>query len=253
MNVILQNLSLTIASKILCHNFSAVLSPGEVWGVLGKNGAGKSSFLLALAGLKSFQNGKVLLDRQELSSLSTKSKAKIIGLLLQEQFYIFPNTVFETVIAGRHPHSSRLLGETKNDQKVVKEILLQLMLAELHSKNILELSGGEKQRVAIATLFAQDPQVMLMDEPCNHLDIHHKIVVLNKLRQLAKERNKIIIMVLHDINIAAEYCDKVMLFFEEGRIISGDTATLLTKENLSNLYHHPIKIIHSENRDYYTV
>ena len=239
----LQNVSLRLANKTVCRNLSLSLKPGEIWGILGKNGIGKTTFLHGLCGIKPFQEGSILFKKQPLLQSTGKEKAKLIGLLQQEQQYVFPNTVFEMVMAGRHPHCSKLFNESKVDHKIVQEILTKFELRELAHKNVLNLSGGEKQRVAIATLFAQQPHILLLDEPCNHLDIQHQIRILEQLQHLAKKENKIIIMVLHDLNLIAKFCDKVLLLFGDSTVRFGNTHTEFTEQQLKKLYGHPIKII----------
>lgn len=243
MSLELQNITLKLATKTVCQNLSLSLKPGDMWAILGKNGVGKTSFLHSLCGLKPLKEGSIVFKQQPLPQLASKEKAKLIGLLQQEQQYVFPNTVFEMVMAGRHPHCSKLLGESKADHDVVHNLLNDFGLNDFGHKNILELSGGEKQRVAIATLFAQQPEILLLDEPCNHLDLQHQTQILEKLRSLAKKENKIVIMVLHDLNLIAKFCDKVMLLFDENTVHFGDAHEQLTEQQLTKLYHHPIKLI----------
>ncbi len=253
MSLKITNLCLEINKKIICKNLNVSMKAGEIWCILGKNGVGKTSFLQSLCGIKKISNGMVLFNEINLLTIHPKIRATIIGLLQQEHDYLFPASVREIVLAGRHPHDKKIIGETKSDLGIVTAILGQLDLAVLAEKIITELSGGERRRAAIGTLLAQAPEVYLLDEPSNHLDIHYQIKFLELFKNIAHDQQKTIIMVTHDLNLAAKYADKVMLFFENGFILSGDKKELLTAPQLTKLYDYSIQHFFHQGHDYFFV
>lgn len=251
MTLSIKYLQLHVGTKNLCDDFSVTLQAGEIWAVLGKNGVGKTSFLHALCGIKKVTQGAVHYNDLDLLNASPQHRAKIIGLLQQEPDYLFPTSVQDIVLAGRHPHTHKFTGETQVDYDITTTILKQLDLLDLAERNITTLSGGEKRRAAIGTLLAQAPAIFLLDEPSNHLDIHYQIKMLEIFAKLAREQQKIIVMVTHDLNLAAKYADKVMLFFEYAPIVCGDKIALLTSDNLSKLYAHPIQALSHQQQTYF--
>lgn len=155
------------------------------------------------------------------------------------------------MLAGRYPHHAHSIFDvrytTKNDMEILHQVLLDLELTELAERNVMELSGGEKRRASIGMLLAQQPTLYLLDEPCNHLDIYHQVKVLNIFKNLAAIEKKMVIIVTHDLNIAANYCDNIILCFDDKTLLSGDRNALMTEANLSRLYNHPIhKLSHAQ-------
>lgn len=251
MTFLLKNIQLHVAQKTICDHFSLTIHPGEIWCILGKNGVGKTSFLHSLCGIKPLTTGAVSYQTTDLLNATPHIRAKTIGLLQQEQDFLFPAKVQDIVLAGRHPHTHKLIGETQADHEITNTILKQLDLDTLSERNITTLSGGERRRAAIGTLLAQAPEIYLLDEPSNHLDIHYQIKILEIFKNLAHDKQKIIIMVTHDLNLAAKYSDKIILFFDDAQIITGDKKTILTAEQLSRLYDHPIQMLSHQQQDYF--
>jgi len=229
-------LTCTIGARTLWQNLELTVSQGECWGILGGNGSGKSTLLHTLAGLQSPAAGEVQLDGAPLSSLSRRDIARRLGLLLQDSHDAFPSTVWESVLSGRHPHLGRWQQETEADFVLASKALATLDLSGLEPRPVQSLSGGERRRLAIATVLTQDPELLLLDEPLNHLDLRHQQSLLHLLRSHCNESSKTIMMVLHDPNQALRYCDKVLLLEGNGAWRSGRSGELLTAENLSRLY-----------------
>ena len=233
-----QSLTVQIADTLVCKNLNLSVKQGENWAVMGMNGSGKTTLLHTLAGLLTPRSGEIILNDEQLSSLSRNTIAQKLGLLLQHHEDHFPGEVLETVLIGRHPHLKSWQWESEHDKQIALDALAQVGLAQFSSRSILTLSGGERQRVALATLLAQQTPVRLLDEPVNHLDIHHQHEILTTLTQQQGTYSQL--FVLHDINLAAHYCDHALLLFGEGETLSGTTEEVLTTENLSRLYQHPI-------------
>lgn len=231
------NLTVQINNKTICHQFNAVFKAGDMCAILGPNGVGKTTLLHAIAGLHPMMNGTIFLNDTAITKLSAKDRAKQLGILFQEHNHQFAPTLLEYCLTSRYPHSSHF----KNDLHLVKLALEKVNLLSCAEKKITELSGGERRRLAIAALLTQDPDVFLLDEPSNHLDSYHQILLMQTLKSLAQEKDKILLLSTHDINLAAKYCEKVLLFYPHGELLFGATMDLLTEFNLSNLYNHPIQ------------
>ena len=171
-------------------------------------------------------------------SLPRKKIAQHIGVLLQNTEDRFPQTVLEYCLHGRYPHLSYFGYESKNDRELVLNALTTMELEAFIHRNILSLSGGERRRLSIATLIAQSPTLYLLDEPTNHLDLHYQMKTLQYFQNLARTQSISVCLTLHDINLAAQFCDHLLLLAENPSV--GKTETLLTEENLSRLYQVPL-------------
>jgi iron complex transport system ATP-binding protein len=236
-----ENLTVSIANKVICRDLQFDIQTGERWGILGPNGSGKTTLLQTLAKLHPITSGQILLQNKNLSQFSTKEIAQRIGILFQHKALSSLQTVFEFCLAGRHPHRAHAYWDSNEDKQLARDALMTLDLADKMHRRIHTLSGGEYQRLAIATLITQAPQLYLLDEPTNSLDMHHQIKLLNLFKQLSEKNRATTIMVLHDINIAQHYCDRILMIFHGGEILHGATETMLTRENLQRLYQHPLQ------------
>lgn len=230
-----QNMTIVIGKKNICQQLHLSLSPGEILGILGPNGSGKTTLLHALAGLHPLSDGEIFIDSQPLSYLSIKERAQKIGVLFQDTPFLFSQTVEEYALTGRYPHLSYFKTANNKDRQIIAQALQTVNMSDFAQKKVAELSGGEKRRLAIATLLVQTPQLYLLDEPTNHLDIRYQIAVLTHLRHLAAQ-GAAIILTLHDVNLAQQFCDRVLLMKTDGQIAVGKTSSLLTTENLHAVY-----------------
>lgn len=229
-------------SNLSQHPLFAALSfkmhPGEIWGLLGRNGSGKTTLLHTLAGLIRPTQGAVFLEGNNLLSYASKTIAQQIGLLFQETTTSFAQTVYEYCFRGRYPYSHFFSRESQNDEKIVQDALSAMDLSAFAAQPIHTLSGGEKRRLNIATLIAQAPTLYLLDEPMNHLDWQYQSKILTYLTHL-QNNAKSIFMSLHDLNMAADFCDYLVLLLPEGQCLVGKTADILTVDNVSAAYQHP--------------
>ncbi|RDH81583.1 MAG: ABC transporter [endosymbiont of Galathealinum brachiosum] len=239
------NLRIKISNTLVCDDLNIECKQSEVWGILGRNGKGKTTLLHTLAGLRPALNGNITIQKKNILELTRKQIAQQLGVLLQHHEDSFPCSVIETVITGRHPHISNWQWESKNDYEIAHNALNSVQLSHLAERPINQLSGGERQRVAIATLITQNPQILLLDEPNSHLDLKYQIQILETLCNQAIHQKKIIMMTLHDLNLAARFCDKLMLLLGDGKVLVGNTNELLSEENLLKLFDYPITRINS--------
>jgi len=238
-----EKLQVSIGNTRICNDLNIECHGGEVWGILGRNGKGKTTLLHTLAGLHKTNSGDIFINQNNLNDLSRKKIAQQLGVLLQHHEDVFPSNVIETVITGRHPHINQWQWESNADWEMACQALDTVQLSSLAERPINQLSGGERQRVSIAALITQNPNIMLMDEPNSHLDLKYQIQLLDYLCNDARENNKSILMTLHDLNLTARYCDKLILLLGDGNTLTGNTEDLLSEDNLQTLYDYPVKRI----------
>ncbi|MBI5041996.1 MAG: ABC transporter ATP-binding protein [Gammaproteobacteria bacterium] len=239
----LHQASLRIGNVEVCRALDVVFNPGECWAILGRNGTGKTTLLHTLAGLHATDSGTVLLDGTPITQQLRRHVAQRLGLLPQDSHDPFPATVLETALLGRHPHLSPWAWETAEDRALARAALAQVELADWDTRTLATLSGGERRRVALATLLTQDPDILLLDEPTNHLDLHHQVALLDLLARLAREQRKTVIMVLHDLNLAARFADHCLLLYGDGNVCAGTSDEVLETSILERLYNQPLRKI----------
>lgn len=250
MNTLLsvESLKVSIANRNVCDDLNLSINKGECWGVLGINGIGKTTLLHTLAGLRDPVKGDIYYQNTNIRSLGKNVLAKKRGVLFQTKSDPFPATVLETVLIGRHPHIENWQWESDNDIELARTALQQVDLAEMEDRYINTLSGGERQRVAVATILAQQPDMYLLDEPTNHLDVQHQIRLMQLFHNSYIHPNSALMMILHDLNLAARFCDHILMLFGNGKVLVGETLKLLTAENLKELYGYPIKVFDNDSQ-----
>jgi iron complex transport system ATP-binding protein len=220
---------------VLVRDLSFALPAGRMLVVLGRNGSGKSSTLHTLAGLRQAASGAVRLDGRDLGHWPRRELARTLGLLPQLVDDPFPATALEAVLVGRHPHLDFWAWESADDRAAAQRALSAVDLAGLEQRDIATLSGGERRRLSIATILAQDPGVFLLDEPIHQLDPQHQLDVLRLFRGLA-DAGRTVIVSLHDIGLAARFADAALLLFGDGRWHCGDCDSTLTEASIGELY-----------------
>ncbi|MFO1302656.1 MAG: ABC transporter ATP-binding protein [Burkholderiales bacterium] len=229
------DLTLAVPGRVLCTGLSFAVSAGEVWVLVGPNGAGKTTLLHVLAGLRAPAAGMVLLGDRPIREWTPRERALRIGLLPQDTVDAFPDTAMEVALAGRHPRVPRWRAESSEDVQAAREALAAVECAQLAQRNVQTLSGGERRRVAIAMLLAQDPAIMLLDEPANHLDVAHEVRVLALAASRAREDGRAVVMAMHDLTLAARHATHALLMGRDG-VSAGPAGELLTERNLSALF-----------------
>lgn len=230
-----RNLVVEVPGRRLVSDLELQLTGGRFVAVLGQNGAGKSLTLHTLAGLRAPAAGQLALQGTDLGAMPRKEIARQLALLPQHSDDAFPATVFDTALAGRHPHVPPLQWENSEDREITAECLRRMDLIELRARNVATLSGGERRRLAIAQTLAQRPRLYLLDEPTNHLDPQHQLDVLKTFRQEAQD-GRTVIASLHDVNLAVRFASDCLLLFGDGRWQFGPTHAVLTAARLSELY-----------------
>ncbi len=234
------DLTITLADQILIQAFSADMSSGESWAILGPNGSGKTTLLQTIAGLHPFHSGDILLDRESIACRSSGQIALLRSILFQQTEDAFPATVMETVLSGRHPHIPYWQRESLNDIEIVRNALNRVDMAEFEDRDVMSLSGGERQRVSIAACLAQETPLRLYDEPANHLDMKHQDSIL---RLITENLDLLNLVVLQDINQAWRFCSHALLLYPDGTVETGSISEMLTIERLERLYDCDFKTI----------
>jgi iron complex transport system ATP-binding protein len=246
-----KSLVVNMAEKPICTNFDFELQAGEYWGVLGGNGIGKTTLLNTLAGLRPAAGGEIFINGKSSREWKRKHMARKLGMLFQDSVDTFPTTVRETAMIGRHPYVSFLSIEAKQDRDIVNSALADVSLNEMADRQIDTLSGGERRRLALATLLVQNPLIWLLDEPTNHLDLHHQISMLNLIKEKVEKNKGAALIVLHDVNLVIRFCTHAFLMIEHDNIVFGPVADVLNQENLQILYQHPIKKVEADGSSFF--
>jgi iron complex transport system ATP-binding protein len=227
----------------ICQDLSLRVRGGEAWALLGPNGAGKTSLLHTLAGLRPAATGAVACLGRPLAEWRRRALARHLGVLFQQSEAGFPVQVLETVLTGRHPHLGRWGWERPEDLAAAHAALAAVGLEGLDHRTLQTLSGGERRRVEIATLLAQDPRCALLDEPGHHLDLGQEISVLRLLRTRFTRADRAMLVVMHDPGLALRFSSHLLLLYGDGRWAVGTAAQLGDADTLSELYGHPLNRI----------
>ena len=237
-----KNIRVSVPGRLLVDGLNLELERGEIVAVLGPNGTGKSLTLATLAGLRRPALGNVTLNSQDIFLNPRQRTAQQLALLPQVVDDIFPATVLDTALVGRHPHISNFKWESEDDYRITADALRAMGLEDLSARDVLTLSGGERRRLAIAQILAQTPEVYLLDEPTNHLDPQHQLDALQIFRRAA-DQGAGVVASLHDVNLAARFADRCLLLFGDGRWQIGQTEEILNESNLSELFATPMEAI----------
>jgi len=208
----------------------------EVVAVVGPNASGKSTLLRLLSGALQPLSGRVQLDSFEVCRLDSRTRAQRIAVVQQESPLLFPMRVWEYVLQGRHPYSRTLRFETREDLAIIEDALAQVGASHLGERKMAELSGGEKQRVILARALAQRPLLLLLDEPTLHLDIGSQVELLRQLARLAAQNRYTVVLVTHELNLAAEFADRVVILHRGKCLRFGPPAEVYRRELLEQVF-----------------
>ena len=237
--LVAHQLDITLAGRPLLQSLQLTVAAGERWAILGRNGSGKSTLLQHLAGLQPLQRGTLEIANQSITQWGRRALAQQIGLQLQQSADHFPATVREELLTGRYPWQRHWPDAPATAAARLAWALASVDLLPLINRPITTLSGGERRRLAFATLLIQQPQLLLLDEPTNHLDLPHQMALLQTLRQQAAAGCGVI-AALHDPNLASRFASHLLLLFGDGQWRAGPIDTLLTAAHLTTLYRYPI-------------
>ncbi len=236
-----EGIQFNYGAKLILDEISVRFEKGDLYGILGPNGSGKTTFLKILGGLLMANYGQVTLDNTNIIKLPTEEIAKRIAVVPESSTAIFDFSVEEIVSMGRFVYIGRLARESLEDKKKVEGILKQFNLLELKDRNYNSLSSGERQKVIIARAIAQQSKILLLDEPTSHLDINYQVEFMEMLRKYVAQ-GLVVVSIFHDLNLAAQYCDKLLLLFKRKIFAYGSPEAILTRENVKSVYNVDVTI-----------
>lgn len=247
----IENLNFSYDGKKILDNLNLTFNQGELVGILGANGSGKSTFLKILIGFLKKDSGKIYIDGVEQDKIILEEYSKKISLIAQKFDYNMDFNVLDMLKLGRVPHlKNRIKGLDNDDYEIIEKIIKELKLERYLDRNIRTLSGGEVQRVLLGRAFIQNGEAIFLDEPTSALDIKYSIELLEKVVERVKDKKLIAGIVLHDINLASIFCDKIVLL-KEGKIFTvGTPKEVLSVENLREVYGFEVDIVERNDMRY---
>lgn len=231
-----REISLSYNHHPVVNSLSFVLQPGELAGLIGPNGCGKTTIIKAISRVLPPLSGKIFLDGQEIERVGRSELARRIGVVPQNPYLPETFTVSEVVLLGRNPHLGLMRNESAKDISIAWWAMERTGIIHLAGRKMGELSGGEKQRVTIARVLAQETQAILLDEPTANLDICHQIEILDLIKDLCREKNLAALIAIHDLNMAAQYCDRLFLLNKGQIYAEGTVQEVITPANIKAVY-----------------
>ena len=231
-----KNLVFAYDSEPILKDISLAVEKGDFIGLIGPNGSGKSTLLKLMGGVMSLSDDAVWINDHPINAIKKKVLARDITWISHEHPMIFPFTIQEIVLMGRHPYLSPLSFEGEEDYRIARDAMEITQTSQFSDRYFNEISGGEKQRVMLASAIAQEPEIMLLDEPTSALDLKYQIQILNILKRLNEEKNITLILAMHDLNLASRYCRRLILLDDGAIVRDGTPAEVLKKEVIENVY-----------------
>lgn len=241
MTLQIKNLSFAYKKDLkILDDISISLEQGNILGILGPNGTGKTTFIKCINRIHEPLEGQIIFEDKDLRVLRHEDVAKVIAYVPQYINTSFSMSVVDAVMMGRLPYAKHSYSE--NDKKIIFDVIKNMELTDFAFRNIRELSGGERQRVFVARALAQNPKMIILDEPTSSLDLHNQLFILRTIEKVAKENNITIIMTIHDLNLAAMFCDKILMLKDKKIFAYGSTNEVLTEYNVNTMYKVNTKI-----------
>jgi iron complex transport system ATP-binding protein len=232
----LDNVNLGYGGQTILKNISLEAKPGELVGVIGPNGSGKSTLLKSIIRMLKPYSGQIFIDGNSLDKLKHNDLAQLVAIVPQNPVLPELFTALEVVLMGRTPHLGLLRYESSKDLAIVQKSMEVTQTEHLAERRIGEISGGEKQRLVIARALAQEPKILLLDEPTAHLDINYQVETLELVRRLCIEQDLIVLIALHDLNLAVQYCNRLIIL-NRGKIHSqGPPEVVINADTIKEVY-----------------
>ena len=236
MTYVIDNISFAYAKKPVVQGISLRIEPGEFVAVIGPNGAGKSTLLKLMAGLLSGFQGSVNFMGRSIVDYKPVELARKVAFVPQETHVAFPFTVYEMILMGRMPYRQSFLFDTETDDQFVRQAMALTETEHLSGKMFTEISGGERQRVVLASALAQTPEVLLLDEPTVYLDMKHQLQFYEILRHLNADKQMTVVAVTHDVNLASRHAGRMIAICEGTIVTEGTSDQVLTAEKLQQIF-----------------
>jgi len=238
-----KNLKFSYDQKSILSDINLKIESGSFTGIIGPNGSGKTTLAKLISKLLKADKNTVSINDVDINDIKISELAKFMAMVPQASSVNYDLTVYEVVLMGRTPHLKRFQRESDEDFKIVKEVMEETDTWTFKDRLIHQLSGGERQRVIIARTLAQEPKILILDEPVTYLDIHHQLQIMSLIKKLSTTRKMTIIMILHDLNYALTYCDHVVLL-SDGKVFKhGHPDEVVTIEHIKSVYDIDVSII----------
>jgi iron complex transport system ATP-binding protein len=251
--LVIQGISFSYGSSDVLADITFEARDGEIVGIIGPNGSGKTTLLRCINRALSPRIGTILIDGRDYVDLTRREIAGNIGVVPQNSVVSFPFTVLDIVMMGRTPAMERFERESEKDIEIVRNAMEMTNIVSLADRTMEEISGGERQRVVIARALAQRPRILLLDEPTLHLDVNHQLEIMDLVRRLVRSEKLTVLVVSHDLNLAARYCDKLLLM-SSGKIrASGKVVDVLTEKYIEEVFKVKASISYDKRLGNYTV
>ncbi len=227
----------------LFNDLNLKIEQGKFYGLIGPNGSGKTTLINLLMGLKRLDSGTVYFKSKSLEKIDKKHLSKELALVPQDFTLGFSYSVFDVVMMGRHPYIPRFSHPTSKDMEIVRKALYQMDIEHLSMRPVTDLSGGEKQRVIVARTLAQNTQVLIMDEATSSLDIQHTIEIMRIVKDRVKEKGVTVVAAIHDLNLAAAFCDELIVLKNTSIYCKGSVIEVLNSSLLSDVFSVKAKVL----------
>jgi len=232
----INNISGGYADNVVIKKVAFSVAENEFTGIIGPNGSGKSTLFKIISRIITGYSGEIRYQGKDIKDISHNEFAKKIAVVPQDLYIPFSFSVYDFICMGRYPYLSRFDSIDESDNKIIYNSMELLDILHLKDRDLNELSGGERQRVYICQALVQEPELILLDEPTSHLDISHQVQILDLLKKLNKEKNITILIILHDLNLASEYCDRLILLNNGEIVIDNKTENVLKYDIIEKIY-----------------
>lgn len=241
----IKDLNVSFGKHEILKNVNLEINRGKFITIVGPNGSGKTTLLKSISKLINIEQNVIYINGKDLNSIKVRDMAKQISVVPQNTDVTYEFTCYDVVKMGRYPYVNRFKGETEEDIEIVKSAMQKTKVEHLKDRFFTEISGGERQRVILAQAIAQEPDIMLLDEPISNLDPQYQIDILDTIKQLSLDEELTVVAVLHDLNFAAMYSDQIVLL-KDGKIFkTGEVSQILTESNIKHIFDTEVMVYKS--------
>lgn len=238
-----KNLSWSYGDEMVLKNIDLTVERGKFYSIIGPNGSGKTTLFKLISNALESKVGSIYLNDRDLKKYSNRELARLVSTVPQNTAVEFDFSVQDIVMMGRAPYLRRFQSESENDLKIVEKAMEMVDIVCLREKQINGISGGERQRAIIARAIAQSTEIMLLDEPISHIDLRYQIELLDTVKRLNREKGITVVAILHDLNLAAEYSDKLFLINKGEIVAKGKPEEVLTESNIEEVYGLKVNLV----------